>query len=224
MTTMPEARESLIAIVDDEACVRESLGNLIRSAGYEAKEYASAEDFLTWGSWEDTECLILDVRMPGMGGLELQRYLAEKQRARPIIFLSGHATGNEQTRAMTRGAVAFLTKPFSDESLLKAVEESIARSRATLDPRPATPHTPACPLCHESAPVAGIPGCFMHDHDDLRASSVEAIKTLNPAWTEDDGLCQRCWRFYVGLSRVVNFLRTPEMPPETNGEGDPVVA
>ena len=128
-----ETKESLISIVDDEACVRESLSSLIRSVGYETKEYASAEDFLTRGRWHETACLILDVHMPGMGGLELQRNLAEMQLGRPIVFISGHATQNEQTSAMMRGAVAFLRKPFGDESLLKAIRESIARGRAGFD-------------------------------------------------------------------------------------------
>ena len=126
-----ETKESLISIVDDEACVRESLSSLIRSAGYETKEHASGEDFLTWGRWDETACLILDVHMPGMSGLELQRHLAEMQRGRPIVFISGDATENEQT--MMRDAVAFLRKPFSDESLLKAIRESIARGRAGFD-------------------------------------------------------------------------------------------
>ena len=127
----PDTNEYLITIVDDEACVRESLSSLVRSVGYKVKEYFSAEDFLTWGWWDDSACLILDVRLPAMDGMGLQRYLSDHQPARPIIFISGHATENEQTWATMRGAVAFLRKPFSDELLLKAVGEAIARSRAT---------------------------------------------------------------------------------------------
>ena len=80
-----ERKESLISIVDDEACVRESLSSLIRSVGYKTKEHASAEDFLRRGRWDETACLILDVRLPGMGGLELQRHLAEMQVGRPMF-------------------------------------------------------------------------------------------------------------------------------------------
>jgi FixJ family two-component response regulator len=69
--------------------------------GYETKEYASAEDFLTWGRWDETACFILDVHMPGMGGLELQRNLAEMQHGRPIVFISGRATENEQTSSIS---------------------------------------------------------------------------------------------------------------------------
>ena len=124
-----ERRQSLISIVDDEACVRESLSSLIRSAGYKVEEFASAESFLLEGKWDETACLILDVRLQGMGGLELQRRLAEMGREHPpIVFISGHATEKEQTWAATRGAVAFLRKPFSDELLLNAVRDSVARA------------------------------------------------------------------------------------------------
>ena len=131
----PETKQSLISIVDDEACVRESLSSLIRSVGYKAEDYASAENFLVEGKWDETACLILDVRLGGMGGLELQRRLTEMGREHPpIVFISGHATDKEQVWAKRAGAVAFLRKPFSDDSLLKAVQESIARTRAVSTP------------------------------------------------------------------------------------------
>ena len=211
--TANETNGSLISIVDDEECVRESLSSLLRSMGYAVREYASAEDFLTWGWWDETACLILDVRLPGMGGLELQRYLAEKQRERPIILISGHATENEQTWAMTKGAVAFLRKPFSDESLLNALRESIARGRAGLYPPSQRPGKPACPLCHDAARTAEIPDRFVCEHHDLHSSTMEMIKALNPDWVEQDGLCHRCWRFYMGVGRVVSFLRSPDAAP-----------
>jgi FixJ family two-component response regulator len=129
-----QKKKSLIAIVDDEACVRDSLSSLLRSVGYSAKEYASVEDFLTWGWWDETACLILDVRLPAMGGLELQRYLGQSQRPRPIVFISGHATENEETWAILKGAVAFLRKPFGDEALLAAVRQSIAQRHPGLTP------------------------------------------------------------------------------------------
>ena len=219
LTAANETKESLVSIVDDEACVRESLSSLVRSVGYKAKEYASAEDFLAWGWWDEPACLILDVRLPAMGGLELQRYLTEMQRGRPIVFISGHATENEQTWAMMRGAVAFLRKPFSDESLLKAVRVSIAQGRAELDLFPETTRNQVCPLCHQSARVARVPGCILHEHDDLHASTVEMIQTLNPEWTEQDGLCQQCWKFHLDLGRTVSLLRSPDAPPDANREG-----
>ena len=138
MTTENETGQPLITIVDDEACIRESLSSLVRSVGYRSKEYASAEDFLAWGWWDDPACLILDVRLPAMSGLELQRYLAETARGRPIIFISGHATENEQTWAMMKGAAVFLHKPFSDEALLKAIRDSIAAVAGHRSSRSAT--------------------------------------------------------------------------------------
>lgn len=127
--------DALISIVDDEACVRESLGSLIRSVGYRAEEFPSAESFLIEGKWDETACLILDVRLNGMGGLELQRRLTEMGREHPpIVFISGHATEKDESWAARSGALAFLRKPFSDESLLKAVRESIARARPEAAP------------------------------------------------------------------------------------------
>jgi FixJ family two-component response regulator len=130
-----ETRQSLISIVDDEACVRESLSSLIRSMGYRAEDYSSAESFLMDGKWDETACLILDVRLGGMGGLELQRRLAELGREHPpIVIISGHATEKEQAWATRAGAVAFLRKPFSDEALLNAVRACIARARLPIKP------------------------------------------------------------------------------------------
>jgi FixJ family two-component response regulator len=132
LNVVEERKQSLISIVDDEACVRESLSSLIRSVGYKVEEFPSAESFLLEGKWDETTCLILDVRLQGMGGLELQRRLAELGREHPpIVFISGHATEKEQTWATAGGAVAFLRKPFTDEALLKAVRASVARARAT---------------------------------------------------------------------------------------------
>src|ERR1700722_10182004 len=99
-----ERDQLLISIVDDEACVRESLSSLIRSVGYRVDDFASAESFLLEGRWDETACLILDVRLDGMGGLELQRRLAELGREHPpIVFISGHATEKEQNWAAARG-------------------------------------------------------------------------------------------------------------------------
>jgi FixJ family two-component response regulator len=129
MTATLPAKKSLISIVDDEACVRESLSSLIRSAGYRTEEFGSAEGFLMDGKWDETVCLILDIRLPGMGGLELQRRLADMGRDHPpIIFVSGHATDKDRAWALRMGTVAFLNKPFSDKSLLDAVKESISRT------------------------------------------------------------------------------------------------
>jgi FixJ family two-component response regulator len=128
-------KQSLISIVDDEACVRESLSSLVRSVGYRVEEFASAESFLLDGKWDETACLILDVRLQGMGGLELQRRLAEMGREHPpIVFISGHATEKDQAWAATAGAVAFLRKPFGDELLLSAVRNAVGRVRVESSP------------------------------------------------------------------------------------------
>jgi FixJ family two-component response regulator len=116
-----QIEKSLISIVDDEACVRESLSSLIRSVGHKVADYASAEDFFALGRREETACLILDVRMPGMGGLELQRRLAETGWRIPIVFLSARATEEEKRRALRGGATDFLSKPVNEDALLRGI-------------------------------------------------------------------------------------------------------
>jgi FixJ family two-component response regulator len=130
LQTMPEKKEApLIAIVDDEACVREALSSLLRSEGYRTEEFDSTEGFLARGIRGETTCLVLDVRLPKMGGLELQRRLAEMARSPiPIVFISGNATEKEAAIAIDAGAIAFLRKPFSDDALLKAVESGTGRA------------------------------------------------------------------------------------------------
>jgi FixJ family two-component response regulator len=115
----------LIAIVDNDDAVRASLHRLISSAGFRAKVFASGEAFLYAGQLQDTDCLIVDVRMPGMSGLELQRQLTTADCSVPLIFITAH--GDEETRAqaLSTGAVAFLDKPFSDEVLLSTVEAAL---------------------------------------------------------------------------------------------------
>ena len=113
--------EPLISIVDDDSSVRSSTRRLLRSSGMRAEVFASAEDFLQSGRVEETGCLLLDVRMPGMGGLELQRRLAEAGRLMPIVFLSARASEEEESRALQAGASSFLRKPVSKEALLNAI-------------------------------------------------------------------------------------------------------
>jgi DNA-binding response OmpR family regulator len=179
--------------------------------GYKAKEYASAEDFLTWGWWDDSACLILDVRLPGMGGLELQRYLAEKQPGRAVVFISGHASENEETWSMMRGAVAFLRKPFSDQSLLAAVGKAIARKRAGLKRNDRSQRMLTCPLCQEPFRLEDLPGHIHLEQTSIRDYTIEMIKTLNPKWVEEDGSCARCWKFYADLGRLVSFSGSPSL-------------
>ena len=115
----------LIAVVDDDSSLRESTQLLLRSAGYRAEVFASAREFLDSNRIDETACLILDVRMPGMDGLELQRFLNGAQRQIPIIFITAHATDNAEQRARKAGAVDFLRKPVNDEKLLSAIQTAL---------------------------------------------------------------------------------------------------
>jgi len=116
----------LVSIVDDDESVRESLRGLIRSIGLGVQTFASAEDFSRSEQLENTDCLILDVRMPGMSGLDLQRHLAASERDIPIIFITAHGSDEgTRARALRDGAVAYLIKPFSEDALLDAVDAAL---------------------------------------------------------------------------------------------------
>src|SRR5262249_39007941 len=123
----------LIAIVDDDDSFRNSLENLIRSFGFPAQGFASAEAFLNWVQARATACLILDVRMPGMNGLDLQRQMITRNWRVPIVFITSHADDHAEARALEHGAVAFLYKPCRDEALLDAIEAAL-RQRAPDEP------------------------------------------------------------------------------------------
>ena len=113
--------EALVSIVDDDVSVRRSTRRLLRSSGLQAEAFASAEDFLQSGRVTETGCLLLDVSMPGMDGLELQRRLDEIGRLIPIVFLSARANEEEERQALRAGAASFLRKPVSKEALLHAI-------------------------------------------------------------------------------------------------------
>jgi FixJ family two-component response regulator len=115
------AKGLLVAIVDDDASMRNSTRRLIRSLGFRVEALASAREFLDSGCLTDSACLILDVRMPGMDGLELQRLLANANYRIPIIFVTGHTSDDDQRRATQAGAVAFLRKPVSEQALISAI-------------------------------------------------------------------------------------------------------
>jgi FixJ family two-component response regulator len=127
-SSMPRPKEEppLVMIVDDDAAVREALYELICSAGMQAVCFASTRDLLDAGVLDRPGCLILDVRMPGASGLDLQRQLATSGNAKPIIFLTGHGDIPMTVQAMKSGAVDFLTKPVRDQTLLDAVIAGIA--------------------------------------------------------------------------------------------------
>ena len=116
---------ALISIVDDDDSLRNSLNNLIRSVGFRAQGFSSAEAFLNSNQLRDTSCLILDVRMPGMSGLDLQRQLVATNCEIPIIFITSHGDDNARTQALETGAVDFLYKPFREEALLNAIHTAL---------------------------------------------------------------------------------------------------
>jgi FixJ family two-component response regulator len=122
--------QATIFVVDDDASVRDALGNLIRSVGLQAQLFASAQDFLASPRPDAPACLVLDVRMPGLGGLDCQSHLAAAGIHVPIIFMTGHGDIPMSVRAMKAGAVDFLTKPFRDQDLLDAIQQAIERDRA----------------------------------------------------------------------------------------------
>jgi FixJ family two-component response regulator len=117
----------VIAIVDDDASVRPSTLRLVRSFGYGAEAFGSGEEFLSSLRAAETACLLLDVRMPGMDGLEVQRRLAEKGIRIPIVFLTGRATDDEERRARLGGAVEFLRKPVGRATLLDVLQKVIGQ-------------------------------------------------------------------------------------------------
>jgi FixJ family two-component response regulator len=122
-------REATVFVVDDDPSVRRGLERLLRSAGYRVETYSSAEQFLEAGRVDGPGCLILDVRMPGQGGLELQQALADRGSLLPMIFITGHSDVPTVVRAMKGGAVDFLMKPFDDEELLAAVHQALTGKR-----------------------------------------------------------------------------------------------
>jgi FixJ family two-component response regulator len=121
-------RVPLIAIVDDDGALRNSLDNLLRSVGFWAHGFSSAEAFLRSNQARETACLILDVRMPGMNGLELQHQIVAANWQIPIIFITSHADDEARARALAAGAVAFLYKPCREDDLLHAINAALKHS------------------------------------------------------------------------------------------------
>ncbi len=125
---MTETKPTIL-IVDDDPSVRESTKLMLESVGFSVKTFASAQDFLKAKVEEDLCCLVLDVRMPGISGLELQEKLLSAKTSLPVIFITGHGTVPMSVRAMKAGAVDFLQKPFDEQDLLDAIHRAIARQR-----------------------------------------------------------------------------------------------
>jgi FixJ family two-component response regulator len=126
---MRDAKPSVL-IIDDDPEFRDSVASLLRSVGLDTRQFASVSEFLKADPSDGPSCLVLDIRMPGRSGLELQRDLAAVNRQVPIIFITAHADVPMTVQAMKGGAIEFLTKPFRDQELLDAVEAGLARDRA----------------------------------------------------------------------------------------------
>src|SRR5215472_3753286 len=118
-----------VLLIDDDPEFRDSVARLLRTVGLHTQEFSSVSDFLKAAPWDGPTCLVLDVRMPGRSGLELQRDLAAANRQVPIIFITAHADVPMTVQAMKGGAMEFLTKPFRDQDLIDAVEAGLARDR-----------------------------------------------------------------------------------------------
>jgi len=119
----------LIAVVDDDQSVREALENLISSVGFEVKVFASAEDYLDSDTPSQTDCAILDVRLPQISGLELQQRLTADEQNIPVIIITAQSDDKTQDEAVAAGAIAFLKKPVTEEVLLAALESALKRKR-----------------------------------------------------------------------------------------------
>jgi FixJ family two-component response regulator len=122
--------DAIVFVVDDDLSVREALEGLIRSAGLRVETFRSAQEFLVGERPDLPSCLVLDVRLPGLSGLDLQKRLADANLEIPIIFITGHGNVPAAVQAMKAGALEFLTKPFTDRDLLDAIEQAIKRDRA----------------------------------------------------------------------------------------------
>jgi FixJ family two-component response regulator len=124
------AANATVLVIDDDPDVRASIGRLLRSLGIDVQLFASISDFLKSDPPDGPTCLVLDVRLPGQSGLDLQRELARAKRELPIIFITGHGDIPMSAQAMKEGAIEFLTKPFRDQDLLDAIQLGLSRDRA----------------------------------------------------------------------------------------------
>jgi FixJ family two-component response regulator len=129
MTETPD----IVFIVDDDASVREALGRLVRSAGLRVEAFASAEAFLNRARTDAPSCLVLDVQLPDLSGLDLQRRMVDAKSEMPIVFITGHGDIPTTVRAMKAGAIEFLTKPLVEGDVLESIRQAIARDRVVRD-------------------------------------------------------------------------------------------
>jgi len=133
MAASKSQHQAIVFVVDDDISVRESVELLIKFAGWQPETFASAKDFLARPRISKPCCLVLDVSLPDLNGLELQKLIASERTDMPIIFITGHGDVPTTVQAMKAGAVEFLTKPFDDEVLLGAIRHALKRSAAVLD-------------------------------------------------------------------------------------------
>jgi FixJ family two-component response regulator len=122
---MDDWRTRAVAILDDDVSIRRSVANLLLSLGFQAQSFASAAEFLRSPNWENTGCLVLDLRMPAMGGLELLADLASRGRRIPAVILTAHGDDDVRDRAKRAGAIAFIDKPFRSGALIEAVRSAL---------------------------------------------------------------------------------------------------
>lgn len=128
---MTSAEDSTVFVIDDDAAVRAAIQGLLKSVGLRSDSFGTAQEFLTSERADGPSCLVLDIRLPGINGLDFQRQLADAGVQIPIIFITGHGDIPMTVRAMKSGAVEFLTKPFRDQDLLDAIYQALDRDRVT---------------------------------------------------------------------------------------------
>jgi FixJ family two-component response regulator len=128
---MTSADIAMVFVIDDDAAVREAIQGLLKSVGLRSNSFGTAQEFLTSKRSDGPSCLVLDIRLPGINGLDFQRKLADEGVEIPIIFITGHGDIPMTVRAMKSGAVEFLTKPFRDQDLLDAIYQALDRDRVT---------------------------------------------------------------------------------------------
>ena len=136
--------DGVVFVVDDDAAFRESLTNLLRSVGLRVEAFNSAQAFLERKGSTGPGCVVLDVRLPGLSGLDLQKRLAQDPHGHPIVFVTGHGDIRMSVQAMKTGAAEFLTKPFRDQELLDAVQRALERDRVAWEERSEAGRLRAC--------------------------------------------------------------------------------
>jgi two-component system, LuxR family, response regulator FixJ len=132
--TETQTKIGIIAIVDDDEPLREALGSVMKAAGFTINTFATAEEFLESAALDETACLILDVRLPGMSGIELQQRLAELKSPIPIIFVTAHGDESLRDLVMKSGAAGFLNKPVRSDALLREIYSALAKNRTRNNP------------------------------------------------------------------------------------------